>query len=817
MITADLELLEFPALLALVGRYAQTPEGRNRILALRPHGERARLETELRRAEEAAAYLRALALPGKSAGLLRLDFGGIGDLEPALGKLKVEGAELEPAEISAVLALLDRAGDFKHILAGLRERFPALAEMVIAIGEFRPLLRDLSGKILPDGSLDDHASLELWRLRRAIEKHRKAVQDSLESFLKQHSEEGSLQENLITIRNERFVVPVKAGARRRIDGVVHGASSSGQTLFVEPMQTIELNNELVSLTDQESHEVHRILREMTARLREQAGGLEMALAVVTELDLAFAKGRFAADFSCTMPRFNTDRRLLLRDARHPLLEDVLRRRVGAGSQTGKPAPPRGAVPLSLELTRDSHVMVISGPNTGGKTVALKTVGLLCLASQAGLPVPAAEADLPLFDQVLADIGDYQSIQESLSTFSAHLTHIERMAEHVTPGSMVLLDELGAATDPHEGAALGVAIVEYFLKAGAVVLASTHHLALKAYATNTPGVVNASVGFDEKTLQPTYRLIVGVPGKSAGIAIAQRLGLKREILERARQALSTQDEEVSRLLEELHKATEEAERLRGEVAERERELRQRTAQLASEWEKREKKRLAELEARLQTLIAEFEKRVQGEMQQIQDKRLQKEAERRLLRTRRQLREEFDTAVVEQLGGGAEEEAAPAPPARQIYSAREGDTVRVKALGRNGVVRRRLDFSNLEVEVGNMKMKVSLDQVELVTDAPKPASLLPPNVTLHTATRSDESLSEINVIGCTAEEARERVDKFLDSAAVATMPRVRVVHGFGMGVLRKTLHEMFGSHPLVEKFYAAPQNEGGGGATIVELKV
>jgi DNA mismatch repair protein MutS2 len=827
MITADLELLEFPELLALVGRYAQTAAGRRRVSGLRPHTDRSVLETGLRRAEEACAYLRALGTPGKSAGLLRLDFGGIGDLEPVLAKLRVEGAELDPQEISALLVLLDRAGDFKHILAGLRDRFPALAELAVGIGEFRGLLRELSGKILPDGSLDDHASLELWRLRREIEKQRKAVQESLEAFLRQHAEEGTLQENLITIRSERFVVPVKAGARRRIDGVVHGVSSTGQTLFVEPLQTIELNNEMVALTEQEQREVHRILREMSDRLRQVGGGLQMALEVVSELDLAFATGRFAVDFGCVTPRFNSEQRLLLRDARHPLLEDVMRRRVRAPETASaeRRAPRRAeagaqgalaarfVVPLSLEMDRHNQVVVITGPNAGGKTVALKTIGLLALAAQSGIPTPAAEADLPLLDQVLADIGDYQSIQENLSTFSAHLTHIERMVEQVTPGSLVLLDELGAATDPQEGGALGVAIVEHFLKTGALVLASTHHLALKAYATNTPGVLNASVGFDEKTLQPTYKLIVGVPGKSSGLAIAQRLGLKPEIVARARQALSAQDEEVSRLLEELHKSTEEAERLRGEVAARERELRERTAQLAAEWEKREKKRLAELEARVQALIAEFEKRVQGEMQQIQDKRLQKEAERRMARTRRAIREEFDTAVVEQLGGGEEE--APAP--RPVYSVREGDTVRVKALGRNGIVRRRVDFANLEVEVGSMKMRVSLDQVELIENAPAPPASLPANVTVHTAPRGGEPLTEINVIGCTAEEARERVDKFLDSAALAALPRVRVVHGHGMGILRKALHELFSGHPLVDKFYAAPPSEGGTGATIVELRV
>ena len=843
---ADLEVLEFPALLALLGRYASTPGGRKRLLELHPHHDREQLELQLARAGEAADYLRPAAAPapaepsksrsgpGKSGPLLRLDFGGISDLEPVLAKLRIESAVLEPAEISAVLLLLDRAGDCKNVLTAQRDRFPALAELAAGIGEFRRLLRELSGKILPDGTLDDHASLELWRLRREIEKQKRAVQESLESFLRRHAEEGILQEELVTIRNERFVVPVKVGARRRLDGVVHGSSSSGQSLFVEPMETIELNNELVALVEQEAQEVRHILREMTERLREQTGGVQLAVEILTELDVAFAKGRFAVEFDCVTPRFNTEPRLCLREARHPLLQEVLRRRSSAKARPGgaprRPSsspssspfsPPSSIVPLSLELDREHRLLVISGPNTGGKTVALKTVGLLVLAAQAGIPVPAVEADLPLLEQVLADIGDYQSIQESLSTFSAHLTNIQRMVERVAPGTpseraLVLLDELGAATDPHEGGALAVAIADYFSRSGALVLASTHHLALKAYATNTPGVLNASVGFDERTLQPTYRLTVGIPGKSSGIAIAQRLGLQKDILARARQALSTQDEEVSRLLTELHQATEEAERLRAEIAARERELRERTAQVAAQWGKRESRRLAEMEQRLESVLAGFDKQGRDLLKQIDDRRLQKQAERRIARARSELREEFDTAVVQQLGGTAEEaqgrtEKAPRP----LHALGEGDLVRVRALGREGVVRRRLDWNHLEVEVGAMKMKVALDQVEAV--AGPQASPAQKNVTVHLEARTDASLSEINVIGCTAEEARERVDKFLDSAVLTTMPQVRVIHGHGMGVLRKTLHEFFRSHPLVERFYPAPQQEGGTGATIVELRV
>src|SRR6185437_319259 len=316
-------------------------------------------------------------------------------------------------EISDVFALLDRAADAKSVLSAAAERFPRLGRRAQTIGDFRALLQDLDGKILPDGSIADNASVALNRLRRDIERQKRSIQESLERFLKAHREEGLLQEEFVTIRNERFVVPVIAGQRRRMDGVIHGASSSGHTLFVEPLETIDLNNELVRLSEEEAREVHRILVEMTARLRGYADSIRQTLATMAELELVFAKGRFAIEFDCAVPRLGS--RILLKDARHPLLDDVLRRR------HKKP------VPISLELTPENRTLLISGPNTGGKTVPLKTVGLLSVMAHCGLPVPAAEAEFPALEQVLADIGDQQSIQENLSTFSAHVSNIREMA------------------------------------------------------------------------------------------------------------------------------------------------------------------------------------------------------------------------------------------------------------------------------------------------------------------------------------------------------------------------------------------------------
>ncbi|MBI1789194.1 MAG: endonuclease MutS2, partial [Acidobacteria bacterium] len=395
--------LEFDALVQLLGRFISSPLGAAELARVAPGQGRERLEAELAEAGEAIAFLRS------SSKLPVPRFSGLADLAQAVEKLRIEGASLEPREIFDLLALLDRAADIKSILLAAAERFPRLGARARSLGDFRALLADLAGKILPDGSVADQASVALARIRREIEKQKKAIHESLERFLRAHQDEGVLQEQIVTIRNERFVVPVVSGQRKRIAGVIHGASSSGHTLFVEPLDTIDLNNDLVRLAEEEMRECHRILREFTERLRGYSESIRQTLAAMGVLELAFAKARFAVEFDCVIPRFSAppSRRFLLKDARHPLLEDVLRKRR------------RKPVPATIEMEQDRRTLLISGPNTGGKTVLLKTAGLLVLMAQSGLPVPCAEAELPLFEQVLADIGDNQSIEQSLSTFSAH--------------------------------------------------------------------------------------------------------------------------------------------------------------------------------------------------------------------------------------------------------------------------------------------------------------------------------------------------------------------------------------------------------------
>src|ERR1700678_4341869 len=541
-------LLEFQNLRDLLAGYASSPLGRNRIAELVWSLDRAWIETQQQLTTEIRDYLRVGG---------RFEFGGLPEIKTLIEKSRITGAALETTEIRDVVLIADRASEWREIIgqppAAMRSDWSAVKALAGAIQDFSSFLRHFHNKILPDGTLDDKASPGLSRIRREIEKQKRQIQESLRGYLRKLAEGGTVQDELITIRGERFVIPVKIEQKRRVQGVVPGASPSGQTVFVEPLETIEQNNELVRLLDEEQSEVHRILLEMTRRIGEQADSIRSSQDVLAELELQFAKAHFAEDYNCVTVQLSEEERrgdeprrdgrlarpdlagapseaegeasLLLHNARHPLLEHNLK--------------PKGfkVVPVTVELEGEHRQLVITGPNTGGKTVTLKTVGLLALMAQSGIPVPADRAQMPVFDAVLADIGDYQSIEQNLSTFSAHVTNIDFISRTATAHSLVLLDELGSATDPEEGAALAVAIASHFGRVGCMTVISTHHTSLKVYGANTPGVINASVGFDEATLQPTYELKIGVPGASAGINIAQRLGLNRAIIDSARSRLS----------------------------------------------------------------------------------------------------------------------------------------------------------------------------------------------------------------------------------------------------------------------------------------
>jgi DNA mismatch repair protein MutS2 len=796
------EILEFEGLLGLLGRYVRSPMGRSRLADVHPVTDRRWLEDTLADTAEALEYTRLSQQPqtaGRGAAI-RMRFETTADPAPAVHAVRIEGAVLEGTQLYQLIHLLGHAAEVRGVLQSASPRFPRLGRKALGLADLRTLVRDIQGKVLPDGSLADDASVALGRLRRDMDKQQKQIQISLERFLRSHREDGTLQEDFITIRNERFVVPVVAGQQRKVDGVIHGASGTGHTLFVEPLETIDLNNELVRLREEELREQFRILREFTERLRPEAEAIGNTVGTLGDLELLFAKADFAIEFDCSIPVFSSpsQRKLVFDKARHPLLQDVLKRQ-------RKPI-----TPISLELDESRRTLLISGPNTGGKTVAMKAVGLLTLMAHAGLPVPAARAELPLFDRVLADIGDNQSIQESLSTFSAHIAHVRDMLDEATPDSLVLLDELGRATDPEEGGALGVAILDSFLDQRAFVIASTHLLALKIYGANTAGVLNGSMGFDEETLEPTYILRLGAPGKSAGLDIASRLGMPERMIERARAAMSTQERDIARFLADLHEKLEAVRLLEMDLKERNRAAEQREKSLAEEWEKRERAKLRELEARSESAIAAFEAQARETIdsigQSMEQRKASEHAQRKIAKTKREMQEQFQKAVLPETR-----------PGEKKLVIEEGVRVRLRGVREPARVKRKLGNDRLEVEAGLMKMQVSLDEVEEVLPPLDSKSALPKNVTYRPSGPAwDVSYRELNVIGQNAEEATGQVDKFLDSAAMASVDRVRIVHGHGMGILRRAISELLTTNPHVERFYAATPAEGGTGATVVELK-
>jgi DNA mismatch repair protein MutS2 len=805
----SLKVLEFPAVVGLLRGFLSGPISEPALEELRPRTQLEEIARDFARVAEAREYLRESPRP--SLGLLK-------DPRGMLDKLAPEGVSLSALEILAVVEVARAARDLRSLF--LKTPFTRLDGLARGLADFRSLVAELDGKILPDGSIDSSASPELARIRRAIERLRREVQAALEKLLRRYSQDHVLQDAVVTIRNERFVIPIRAEEKRRVAGVVHGASSSGATVYLEPLETLPLNNELVELQDREFAEIERILAEFSAKLRERREDLLTAAEILSELDLAFAKAEFARAYDCCLPQFAGERALVLKDVRHPLLEKTLR------SQKRRP------VPLTVELAEPRTLMVVSGPNTGGKTVTVKTIGLAVLMAQAGLPVLASEAHLPLFGRVLADIGDQQSIEANLSTFSAHVTNIQAMAQVADRNDLVLLDELGASTEPSEGAALAVAILEYFRARQAMTFVTTHHSRLKAYAAETPEAVNAAMEFDEATLQPTYRLLIGLPGKSSALEIAERLGLERSIVEKARTLLHPAEAEASSLLAKLHEQKAEFERGTVRLAEQQRELEARRAELEQEFQQKRRAKLQELDGRLEKTLGQYEKKWE---QAVAELRVQAEAEkvarradRKAAGLKQEVREDWNAQVLEALGAPAAEEEVTVDGAPAI-----GDRVRLANLSAPGTVARILDADHLEIAVGRVKMLVHKDEVRILArrggrpEAPSPTG--PGRVRLaregdgvHVSRPGEQTLPEevpveINVIGNTAEEARERVDKFLDQTFLDGRFRLRVVHGFGKGILRRTLHEMFASHPHVEKFYPAPPREGGGGATIVELKI
>jgi len=794
------DVLEFDKLRELLRLRTTCAPGRRGVDALEPRSDRAALESEFALIREAREWLRL----GRELG-----FGALADPAAWLARLEAPGAVLEPGEFLDAGSLLETSSWLRQQFREDEAKFPLLAARAASIADFRGLLAAIRRCVLPNGQISDDASAALRRIRASVAQTRESIQKTLKQILRARNAQAG--EDYVTLRNERFVIPVRAENRRSVPGVMHGASGTGQTVFLEPFETVEANNQLVQLAEDEAAEIARILRELTESLQQQIGPLTAAAAVISELDSVFARARFARDFDATAPEFSEAQELRLDAARHPVLEDKLRKEN------------RAIVAMTLALGGEERVLVISGPNTGGKTVALKTMGLAALSAQSGIPVAAQRAVLPMFDRVLVDIGDEQSIAADLSTFSAHMLNLKTILETATPRSLVLVDEMGTGTAPEEGAALAVALLDEFRAKNCIVLATTHHDRLKTYASTTPGVVNAAVEFDDVNLRPTYRLMVGVPGGSSGIAIAQRLGIAGGIIERARSMLAPESREAADLIAYLHRSRDELDRLQQQMSAERHALEEERKKLRTEWVERQQKRIKELESQFGDMQKRFDENVARVIEAVKERELRAQLEktmrRRMQDARGEAREEFNAAVVQTISESQQDlGVTSAVEAVSAEGLQPGARIRVRGFSKP-VVLRRAEGTSAEIEAGPLRMKIAIDEI-IGIEGPGPQKPevqgRRQNITVTAQAGENSGATEINVIGMTVEQASELVDKFLDDAMLAHRGRVRIIHGHGTGALRRGLAEFLKGHPLVERAGFETEEHGGKAVTVVELR-
>lgn len=781
---SSLAYLEYHELKNLLAGFARSPLGRDKALAMLPLESPDQIAEALGRTSEAVRYLETHDA---------ISFSGVEDPRRILSRLRIVDAILEPSELLALGRLAEWGQRVRETLRPLQGKFPRLARLAASIPDFGDYLVELRARLLPTGEVRDDASAELSRIRAQLADTRRRIYRLLEGYISRPESGRALQDDFITQRNGRFVVPVKVEQKRALPGVVHGTSSSGATLFIEPFDCIELNNRSVDLQDREREEVARILAGLTRRLAARLHELELLAELAGEFDFIFARAAFSRRLRAVEPRINCQGKLRLVAARHPLLEEALR------------AQARQVVPISLELTPEQNVLVISGPNAGGKTVALKTAGLLTLMAHSGLHVPAEDCDVPLLRSLFADIGDRQSIAENLSTFSSHISNICEMIVGLRLPALVLLDEVGAGTDPDQGGALGIAIIDHFRRRGALVIATTHHNSIKAYAFVTPGVANAATEFDDELLVPTYRLIPGLVGASSGIEIARRLGLPEQITEHASRLLSARDLEAERYLAEIRRRLKELEKGLEALREKERQLEAERSKLEQLWREREAARAKQLAAQIERLRQLYRRETAALLEKIESGALKAKMQREAERARRH----FERAVRSEL-------SAP-DGARSIAVPRAGDRAKIVSLGLTGVVAG-LAGNWAEVEVNGKLLKVEIGDLEPFSEHQPAAERSGPSLPEGVVVELEEERAverELNLIGCTVEEALARADKFLDRALLFNLERVRLIHGHGTGRLRKAITEYLRQHPLVANFYHPDQSEGGSGATVVEL--
>jgi DNA mismatch repair protein MutS2 len=804
-----LRTLEFDRIVEVVTGLALTPLGATAVAELTPQTEPRAVAAALNATTETAAYLQGNALfPLRAAG-------GLGE---ALASLRVQGQLLEPLPLRAVADFLDSVDLARASIRAATGSFPILTDIAARAPSFKHEVAAVRHAIDPSGDVLDHASSKLRGLRDQLRTKRTRLRSTLDQFVRGRDTAKYLQDQVVTERNGRYVLMVRAEHRGNVSGIVHGSSASGATLFLEPAATVEINNDIVELEEQEREEVRRILLALAEAFRQRPEDLQSALDVAVELDVLQAKARFAAITNATAPEIAIDGRLELRDARHPLLIRDVRRRI-----EGLPANTIDVVPTDIVLEPPSRVLLITGPNTGGKTVAIKTAGLLALMAQAGLHVPAAVARLPVFSSVFADIGDEQSISASLSTFSGHITNIVAMDRAITLPALIILDEVGTGTDPNEGGALATAVVNHFKQRGAHVIATTHYDALKTWGTTTDGVTTAAFAFDPATFAPTYRLVYGAPGRSLAIEIAQRLGLPLPVVSAARGFLSDDQKRVAAHIARIDAQARmlESERLKlqrerraldeagASLGARERDVKEREERLSKRLNEKLEDRVRQARRDIELVIERLKERSDALLEQAAMKGRSGGVSTGDTGAARAEARDAIERIVERLKEPAPAAASPAAPPTI------GARVAVGGLGMEGTIVA-IQGNQAEIDVRGKKLRAPLKGLQvLASGAAKASQPATVRVTVDLQPR-EGLLSEINVIGSTVDHAVDRIARFLDETLVTDQQQIRIVHGHGTGQLRRGIAAFLKEHPLVAKFYPAPREQGGEGATIVELK-
>lgn len=790
METKTFKTLEFDKVLNMLSSFAKNDKAKDKALSLVPSKAPSAVEQMLSETDSAVT----LILKYGSPEIVRID-----EISDAAKRLKIGGG-LSSSELLNIARILKGARILKKYTA---EQAGSLFGYITELVPNKQLEDRISGSIISEDEIADSASPELSSIRRKIRNTSAKIKDTLDSMIHSQTYKKLLQDPIVTVRNNRYVVPVKAEHRADVRGIAHDMSSSGSTVFIEPEGVVNANNELHELSMREKHEIERILLEISAEAAEIVEDIILDFDTLIHLDFVFAKAKLALDMKAVAPILNKDGAICIHKGRHPLIDK------------------KSVVPIDVELGRNFDTLIVTGPNTGGKTVVLKTIGLFCLMTQAGLHLPAADGTtMPICPDIFADIGDEQSIEQSLSTFSSHMKNIVTIFEKATDGCLVLFDELGAGTDPTEGAALATAIIESFRNMGAKIAATTHYSELKLYALSTEGVENASCEFDVDTLSPTYKLLVGIPGRSNAFAISEKLGVPSGVIERSKEILSEENLKFEDVLSKIEghrlsaeQSFEEAERLRRETDALKKEL-------AAEREKIEKQK-DKIYDRAREKAEKIITRAQADVEQMlfdikeaQKKKDDKEAMRQIQEMRREL-------GLKLKGNKSPKASSPDKPrgkAVNLNTLKLGATVMLNDLGDVGsVLSINKKDNSAVVQVGIMKVTSKAENLSLVAEVEsKPAKKTSPSRNSGGNLRRETVQSEIDLRGMLLEEAEFATDKFLDEASMAGLTTVSIIHGKGTGALRSGITAMLRHHPHAKTFRLGRYGEGEDGVTIVTLK-